>query len=54
MEGVDELCCGGSEVGGFLCFVVLHDWEPVFHGGVVCCWWGFAGLESFHGFAGAH
>lgn len=26
VEGVDELGGGGGEVGGFLGFVVLHDW----------------------------
>lgn len=54
VEGVDELGGRGSEVRGLEALVVLHDGDPVGHGGVVGSRRGGTGAETVDGARGAH
>ena len=54
VEGVDELGRRGGEVRGLEVLVVLHDGDPVGHGGVVGSRRGGAGAETVNGARGAH
>lgn len=51
VQGVDELGGRGSEVGGLVVLVVLHDGEPVGDGGVVSAGKGLARLGGLDGAA---
>lgn len=54
VKGVDELGRRGSEVRGLEALVVLHDGDPVGHGGVVGSRGGGARAETVDGARGAH
>ena len=54
MESVDELGGGRRKVRGLEVLVVLHDGDPVGHGGVVGRRRGLAGLEAVDGARGGH
>lgn len=54
MESVDELSGGGSEVRGLEVLVVLHDRQPVGHGGVVGGRRGLAVAEAVDGTGRGH
>lgn len=54
VESVDELGSGRRKVRGLEVLVVLHDGDPVGHGGVVGRGRGLAGLEAANGTGGGH
>lgn len=54
VESMDELGGGRREVRGLEVLVVLHDGDPVGHGGVVGRRRGLAGLEAVYGARGGH